>query len=83
MVMCTHVSFLLLSFFQVDDNTWTSETVQYNFTVIKEEFPDSDPKYISKYVVSAVGPAKCVLIKRGVLLFQEYIVFFVHLSSYM
>ena len=63
MVMCTHVSlffFCCFLLFQVDNNAWTSETVQYNFTVMEEDFPDIDPKFISKYVVSVVGPAKCV-----------------------
>lgn len=42
--------------------------VQYNFTVTVEEFPDSE--YVGKYIVSVVGPTKCVLMKSGLLLFQ-------------
>ena len=66
---CGHVHTFFFSFFQTDDNkAWTSETVEYDFMVTVEEFPDSE--YIGKYVVSVVGPTKCVLIKRVVLLFQ-------------
>ena len=39
----------LVLFFQTsDDKAWTSETVQYNFIVTKEEFHDIDPNYIGK-----------------------------------
>ena len=52
---CGHVHTLFFSFFQTEDKkAWTSNMVQYNFTVTEKEFPDS--KYNNgKYVVSVVG----------------------------